>query len=642
MAGRNVEFCFPPMQSTEIRLLSLRPALYFGYPIICSLNPCGHSAAKRQYEALSYVWGMDEAVNLQPITVNDKTYYITRNLDSALRHLRYKNHGRALWVDAICLNQNDVEEKNRVVPEMHLIYGSAKGVIAWVGKADEGTSMAVNLVKMLSETGDEPSRPTLSDTERQEYLLDLIRSKQSNGQLPEADSKRWTLLNVLFSHEWWDRVWTLQEVVHAKNYKLVWGFYTLHTVSGRDLAKAVELVRHLEVHGLISNSIVETLLDSFYISRRLTEIEKFRKTLHTHELIPLGAALAASRNRAATNKRDHVYGCLSLPGAGPRAINVDYDREVLRVFEDATRALVDEGQSRCGGLNFLAACQVPTSRKLNVLTPSWTVIVDQINDYDPMCTPFGGDLRFTAAGSHLSAAVYSARETSFQGPSILTVRGQWFDQIETVGTVRVPVSQSLSVQESEIIMRKFYEECRNILLQARGTRTADSDHSAHADLFRTFICDWTISAAEMPVEDEAWSPAYMRSVKSCCSGRRFVLTSSGFMGLAPHAAESGDHVFLIAGCDVPLILRKLVSCATPSRLGDDENQYPNHIQSQPEDGHHISHANECYQIVGNACECARTSIPFNARNKLTKTIRYPWHYARRSCRCRRSCKLKVQ
>jgi len=139
------------MVPDEVRLLHLQPASYFGYAIICSLTTLPQNVAETRYEALSYVWGVYEAENLRPITVDCKVYQITRNLHSALHHLRSSTPFRSLWVDAVCLDQNNLEEKNWTVPNMHIVYGSARSVIAWVGKADSDTTVALDLAKTLAK-----------------------------------------------------------------------------------------------------------------------------------------------------------------------------------------------------------------------------------------------------------------------------------------------------------------------------------------------------------------------------------------------------------------------------------------------------------------------------------------------------------
>lgn len=89
------------------------------------------------YEALSYVWG--SPAGSRPITVDGQSLPITNNCEEALRHLRLPAKARRLWVDAICINQKKVLEKNDQVKLMGDIYRAAKQTIVWLGPALLGT-----------------------------------------------------------------------------------------------------------------------------------------------------------------------------------------------------------------------------------------------------------------------------------------------------------------------------------------------------------------------------------------------------------------------------------------------------------------------------------------------------------------------
>jgi hypothetical protein len=65
------------------------------------------------YEALSYVWGYaDNPVTIYIGLEKKYTLAVTRNLATALRHLRYNDRSRTLWIDAICINQLDIAERS--------------------------------------------------------------------------------------------------------------------------------------------------------------------------------------------------------------------------------------------------------------------------------------------------------------------------------------------------------------------------------------------------------------------------------------------------------------------------------------------------------------------------------------------------
>jgi Heterokaryon incompatibility protein (HET) len=75
---------------------------------------------------------------MKTIRLNGKDYEIQQNLFDALSSLRYETWGRTLWIDAICINQEDVKERNHQVSRMASIYSQANAVVVWLGQPDEG------------------------------------------------------------------------------------------------------------------------------------------------------------------------------------------------------------------------------------------------------------------------------------------------------------------------------------------------------------------------------------------------------------------------------------------------------------------------------------------------------------------------
>jgi heterokaryon incompatibility protein (HET) len=117
-------------EEKEIRLLELLPGRWTD-PIACELSTvslCGDPC----YDALSYVWGNPK--DTLPITVGGKPFQATTTVRSALRRLRSYQDSRTLWVDAICINQEDREEKTQQVMLMRHIYSSAKSVQVYLGE----------------------------------------------------------------------------------------------------------------------------------------------------------------------------------------------------------------------------------------------------------------------------------------------------------------------------------------------------------------------------------------------------------------------------------------------------------------------------------------------------------------------------
>src|SRR6186713_776190 len=104
-----VEYPSSPLKNAnDIRVFILHPGT-FKDDIHVSLYSISLDDNTLSYEAISYVWG--DPSDTKAITCNTKSFHITTNLESCLRHLRSETGSRTLWADAICINQQDGEEK---------------------------------------------------------------------------------------------------------------------------------------------------------------------------------------------------------------------------------------------------------------------------------------------------------------------------------------------------------------------------------------------------------------------------------------------------------------------------------------------------------------------------------------------------
>lgn len=157
-------------RNDEIRCLHLVPGA-FEDDLICNLfnvslrdNP--------QYEALSYTWGLG-SLSKNSLCVDNVPFEITCNLESALRHLRYERDVRVLWVDAICINQKDVDERGFQVSLMGLIYSRALKTVIYLGDADKDSKAAFDLLVMFSEDKHFTELPIWRDQAKTK--LDLVK-----------------------------------------------------------------------------------------------------------------------------------------------------------------------------------------------------------------------------------------------------------------------------------------------------------------------------------------------------------------------------------------------------------------------------------------------------------------------------------
>lgn len=102
-----------------------------------------------EYEALSYCWG--DAKEVTSITIDESAINITKNLRSALRHLRNKTATRLLWIDALCIDQHNLDEQMQQVGIMRKIYQNAVRTVIWLGLASQNSGLAFSACSAIAE-----------------------------------------------------------------------------------------------------------------------------------------------------------------------------------------------------------------------------------------------------------------------------------------------------------------------------------------------------------------------------------------------------------------------------------------------------------------------------------------------------------
>jgi hypothetical protein len=81
-----------------------------------------------------------------PILLNGHVFNLTTNLEFALRHLRLEERERTFWINAICINQLHVEERNQQVRFMGEFYKAAQQTTIWLGLEAEHTALAFQYI----------------------------------------------------------------------------------------------------------------------------------------------------------------------------------------------------------------------------------------------------------------------------------------------------------------------------------------------------------------------------------------------------------------------------------------------------------------------------------------------------------------
>lgn len=133
------QYCYSLLSPGAIRLLRLMPhpnASTETTKLQCELFEYSlQDLGKRThlYEALSYTWGGDA----KPCSINigEQNLNVTTNLYAALLRLQDRSLERIIWIDALCINQNNPEERGQQVQLMAMIFSKAHRVLVWLGKA---------------------------------------------------------------------------------------------------------------------------------------------------------------------------------------------------------------------------------------------------------------------------------------------------------------------------------------------------------------------------------------------------------------------------------------------------------------------------------------------------------------------------
>ncbi|KAF0332624.1 HET domain-containing protein [Colletotrichum asianum] len=167
------------------------------------------------YEALSYTWG--DSTKIAEVIIDGQKVAVTVNLYDALLHLRNAGEDRILWVDALCINQQDNYERTHQVAKMSFIYQKAQGVIIWLGKTTYEIDQLFKATRRLDKSVQKRPRPS-DDAERRKVWIEEGRQIMGSWNWDwywEGEILRVGLQDLL-DRSWFRRVWVVQEAANAK------------------------------------------------------------------------------------------------------------------------------------------------------------------------------------------------------------------------------------------------------------------------------------------------------------------------------------------------------------------------------------------------------------------------------------------
>ena len=523
------------------------------------------------YTALSYVWG--DAAFVKPMICNGKSFKTTKNLDIALRYLRRTDVAVLLWIDQLCINQDDLKEKTQQVILMGKIYEYAWSTVVWLGEEADNSSDALEV--MLAAGG-----------ALQLYLHDRAPALESfeGFGLPAPDSPKWFEINKLLSRPWFQRVWVMQEVVMSSSIQLMCGE---KWISWDDLSLfCTSMIKNDLSQYLHSGSSARGL--AFQPGcHRVDRIETIRIKYHTQQQqVSFFSLLVDGRDAQATDLRDKVF---AVMGMSSEKINPDYSKEVFDVYAEAAQALLvnDLIDMLCCVDHEHPAADHPS------WIPDWSI---------PRQTTSLGYLG-KWQGVYQAGGDSNLQRTVSQDGKSLAIVGTLFDTVSSFLTPADPSLKDLSNPKSptsEFITKSIHlaiQHCHpypsnsglfDAFWQTLVARKDDSGRmkapSDFADIFALLIDTATGSSPSIPDQPNPKRKLTLRSLDSrspsstyrqmqvafgaAVRARVFGTTAKRFMGLFPRGTKVGDEICVFAGGVIPFVVRRQAISGSYQLVGE--------------------------------------------------------------------------
>lgn len=568
---------------------------------VIQTSPLGKPAPP--YYTLSYSWQCDATVAGNPDTQYDidtksGKLPILETVDAFVRvlHLKYAELGNAWWwIDSICINLEDINERSQQVRLMDRIYRESKEVIIWLGEETACTDRAVDFIELLNATVRRQPRATPKEI-RSIFEQDLYQ--------PD-----WAALTEFFQRRWWSRIWTLQEYAINAKASFWWG--------RRRLSRFVVEGALIGADQCISSIFKATSAFRHGFSRRRVQILHEKGRTETQKLSMSLVALAGySSCFEATDDRDRLYGIKGL-ATDTKFLDVDYSCSVEETYLRFARAFIQQYQSL--DIIYFASIHRPLPGSA---LPSW--VPDWRARLDPQSVPLMvsqsakshiGNLRpFALAieGSGEWSPCYVASKDraavhKFRGAKLIA-RGTIVDEVDGLAgshkteliqssadwNMGKPAPRHMSASETLVAVCKclvldrkdrflrfampvdeFLQDFMWLCGQLMTKLTSSVPEEFHEwydkskflkiqgssfhDVFRDSSerVDFQSTSQPANMDEYIFDSFFGRFYDTVMRmSLRLMVTADGRVGMVPEKARKGDLVVVLLGCNVPVLLRR--------------------------------------------------------------------------------------
>ncbi|OQV06672.1 hypothetical protein CLAIMM_11213 [Cladophialophora immunda] len=496
-----------------------------------------------RYEALSYAWDSPlhpETVYIATGTASSKLS-IRKNLASAIRHLRYPDKPRTMWIDALCINQSDVSERNEQVPRMVDIYSRAQRVVAWLGPDSANGSHAMRTLELLgSQTLTTVDNLVIATPEATERHWD-------NRTVLPYDRGTWMGIAQLLDRDYFKRLWVIQEIQLNKEVILCCG------------------------NGSISWDRFTNAVNFLYTSEHLPQslVPRMRLRL-VKRLAQMGFNYPISWNllnlvdgRACFDSRDLVYGLLGLlPALFSSRIEPRYDLPVAHAYKEVMLVHIEHVQR----LDLFEACSL--ARREQSGTPSW------VPDFSAP-PAVGREVGMQLAAGYSRCWAECRWEEQLQ-QDLLKVAGVQCARITHV-MKPIPVSDNLletladvrALEPDDLDTAPLYVTGEPFRVAYAKTVAGNHVQERFPTLKFPDLETWLTQDSPNALfgkRGKTGLPASNNHAKVSIAfseeralrlfqGRRYFVTDRGYIGLGPAGCEVGDIICVFLGYDAPVLLR---------------------------------------------------------------------------------------
>lgn len=332
--SENNSFYYEPLDRSyeEIRLVYLLPGDEWT-PLECNLHTVSSKidrdgdgdgrSIKPDYTALSYAWGPPG--NDRPVWIDGSKLMVRKNLWMALFYLRSKLETLTLWIDAICINQSDTNERNHQVAQMGSIYSNAVEVLVWLGMPTDESYTAFELLRKFT--------PDSALNASQRYTLSLTDRR---------------CLSDVCQRSYWKRLWIVQEVIRASKITVQCGSVTIDWDA---MCTGFELVMGTGKHK------EEDYLDDL---KWLLDLKNQRDGYHQNGCGIISLLETCTRSEC-LDPRDKVFGLLGLADDCSGVLLADYSKSAAEVFDDVVTFYYNQSLQEeipAGGLSLGKSCSL--------------------------------------------------------------------------------------------------------------------------------------------------------------------------------------------------------------------------------------------------------------------------------------------